>query len=83
MVHSFPSLIFDGKRAIMERKLITKLHKESKSISESSRHGINDKDARRLARACKLAIDLGKHGGKIRLPKHLRDRFPEFSCFFC
>ena len=47
------------------------------SYKTSLNVNLDDKRAVQLAKAYKLSLDLGKHGGLIKLPAHLHDRVPK------
>ena len=58
------------------QSLLGKLYNSSIKVATDSKDFMHDSDAIALGRAFKQALDFGKHGGKIDLPKHLHDRIP-------
>ena len=67
----------DVKHMAEHDRLVKKLHTLHKN-----RGDINDADAKALGRAYKRALDVGKHGGRVPLPRHLRDEVSsKTSCY--
>mmetsp|Transcript_4350 Transcript_4350/g.5563 ORF Transcript_4350/g.5563 Transcript_4350/m.5563 type:complete len:278 (+) Transcript_4350:161-994(+) len=58
-------------------RLISLLHNLSVKKAEASSRFIEDEDAVAFARAFKMSLELGKHGGKIYLPERLHCHVPE------
>jgi len=55
-----------------ERVMIAKLYRAAEKKMNSSKLGMDDPDAQALFHAYSQAIDMGKHGGQLDLPDHLR-----------
>ena len=55
-----------------ERLLIGQLYSAAEEKANNSDHGIDDPDAQALFHAYYLQIDMGKHGGDIKLPDHFK-----------
>jgi hypothetical protein len=65
-------------RTIMDHsKLFAKLHSLSIKEADMTNEGMNDPDVVQYGRAYKQALDIGKHGGKVTLPRRLWDQIPE------
>ncbi len=57
---------------LREQLMVSRLYKEMEKIQKTSEKGMDDPDALAYADAYLQALDLGKHGRKIKLKKELR-----------
>lgn len=61
--------------AVLNSKaMIGKLYNAMKKAQEQSQRGMDDEDAVAFGSAYRQALDIGKHGGSINLPEHLRQK---------
>jgi hypothetical protein len=58
-------------------RLIGKLYNTAKEVADKSPRFMHEPDAISFARACKRALEMGKHGGKVYLPEHLHEKLPD------
>lgn len=59
---------------------IGKLYNKAKAIAALSDDFMIDKDYKAFARAYKKVLKIGKHGGKIGLPRRLHGELPQKFC---
>jgi hypothetical protein len=76
---SAQKLMADAQAPLLLHHIIGKLYNKQKTIAQELEDFMNDRDFRAYARAYKEALKLGKHGGKIPLPKRLHGQLEKFS----
>ena len=76
------SLMMDSNKTLLVKQLIGKLYKLSERCADNDKVDfMNNKDAIAFADAYYQALENGKHGTKISLPKHLWEKLPKkFHC---
>ncbi|GFH55679.1 hypothetical protein CTEN210_12155 [Chaetoceros tenuissimus] len=76
------SLMMDANTTLLVQQLIGKLYKLSERYADNDKVDfMNNKDAIAFADAYYQALENGKHGTKITLPKHLWEKVPKkFHC---
>lgn len=76
------NLMMDSNTTLLVNQLIGKLYKLSERYADNDKVDfMNNKDAIAFADAYNQALENGKHGTKINLPKHLWEKVPKkFHC---